>query len=90
LTKTIFDLERGELLASASHGRVAGAATYAYLAAQPNRGIIEDQHQISGSASLQVNSSWRVAGSVQYDLEQSHILVTARAFNMSATVWASV
>ncbi|MBO6674713.1 MAG: LPS-assembly protein LptD [Rhizobiales bacterium] len=69
-----FDLERGELLASASHGRVAGAATYAYLAAQPNRGINDDQHQISGSASLQVNSSWRVAGSVQYDLERSHIL----------------
>lgn len=69
-----FSLERGELIASASHGRVAGSAAYAYLAAQPNRGINEDQHQITGSASLQVNSSWRVAGSFQYDLEQSHIL----------------
>ncbi len=69
-----FDLERGELIASASHGRVGGSATYAYLAAQPNRGINEDQHQISGTASLQVNSSWRVAGSFQYDLEDSNVL----------------
>jgi hypothetical protein len=74
-------LERGELVASASNGRVAGAATYAYLAAQPNRGINTDQHQISGTASVAWSmSSWRLAGSMQYDLEQSPSLATARAF----------
>jgi LPS-assembly protein len=69
-----FNLERGELVAAAAHGRVAGSATYAYLAAQPNRGINQDQHQIAGTASLQVNDGWRVAGSLQYDLEQSTVL----------------
>lgn len=69
-----FSLERGELVAAASHGRVSGSATYAYLAAQPNRGINEDEHQITGTAALQVNDGWRIAGSLQYDLEDSHVL----------------
>eukprot|EP00752_Nemacystus_decipiens_P019075 g17131.t1 len=67
-------LERGELIAAASHGRVSGSATYAYLAAQPNRGINADEHQITGTAAVQVNRGWRIAGSLQYDLEQSNIL----------------
>ena len=67
-------LERGELVAAASNGRVTGSATYAYLAAQPNRGINTDQHQISGTASVMVNDGWRLAGSMQYDLEQSALL----------------
>lgn len=69
-----FSLERGELIAAASHGRVSGSATYAYLAAQPNRGINEDEHQITGTAALQVNDGWRIAGSLQYDLEERHVL----------------
>jgi LPS-assembly protein len=69
-----FSLERGELIAAASQGRFSGSATYAYLAAQPNRGINQDAHQISGTAAVQVNNGWRIAGSLRYDLEQSHVL----------------
>lgn len=69
-----FSLERGELIAAASHGRVSGSATYGYLAAQPNRGITQDEHQITGTAAVQVNDGWRIAGSLRYDLEQSHLM----------------
>lgn len=69
-----FSLERGELIAAASHGRVSGSATYGYLAAQPNRGIDQDEHQITGTAAIQVNDGWRIAGSLRYDLEQSHLM----------------
>lgn len=69
-----FSLRRGELIAAASQGRFSGSATYAYLAAQPNRGINQDAHQVSGTAAVQVNNGWRIAGSLRYDLEQSHVL----------------
>ncbi|GAB5511486.1 MAG: LPS-assembly protein LptD [Hyphomicrobiales bacterium] len=69
-----FSLERGELIAAASQGRFSGSATYAYLAAQPNRGINEEEHQVTGTAAVQVNDGWRIAGNLRYDLEQSRVL----------------
>ncbi len=67
-------LRRGEFIASASHGRVSGSATYAYLAAQPNRGMLMDQHQVFGTTSVRVDDNWQVVGSVAYDINQSDVL----------------
>ncbi|MEM1283817.1 MAG: LPS-assembly protein LptD [Pseudomonadota bacterium] len=69
-----FTLERGEIIAAAAHGPLSVSTTYAYLAERPDAGVQDDQHQISGTAAWQVNNGWRVAGSVQYDLEETQLL----------------
>lgn len=67
-------LRRGELVGAARLGRVSASLTYAYLDAQPNRGMNDEQHQVSGTAALQLNEEWRITGSLNYDLEANHLL----------------
>lgn len=69
-----FTVERGEFIAAAAHGPLSVSATYAYLAERPDAGVQDDQHQISGTAAWQVSNGWRLAGSVQYDLEETQLL----------------
>lgn len=69
-----FSIERGEVIAAASHGPVSSSVTYAYIAEQPGRGYPDEQHQIRAAAALNVTDEWRLSGSLQYDIENSDLL----------------
>lgn len=72
--ETDFSLRRGEVISAAAVDRVSGSLTYGYLAAQPARGLNDDQHQITGTAAVRVTDTWRISGSLRYDLDENHVL----------------
>lgn len=69
-----FNLERGEIIAAVNEDPISGSLVYSYLAAQPGRGVNQDIQQITGTAALQLNENWRVAGSLRFDLEENEAL----------------
>ena len=67
-------LERGEFIGSANVYGVSTTATYAFLAAQPERGINEDHQGVFGSVAFNVTDHWRVASSVRYDIDDTQLM----------------
>ncbi|MBJ3776671.1 LPS-assembly protein LptD [Acuticoccus mangrovi] len=71
-----FDLQRAELSASARAGPLSSRVVYAFLAKQPDLGVVDDREEIHGSASLQVLKRVRVFGQMRYDLQDRDIIRT--------------
>jgi LPS-assembly protein len=69
-----FDVERAELAAAALAGPLATRVVYAYLAEQPDIGIIDDREEVQGSASLRVTDRVRVFGLMRYDIVDEEII----------------
>ncbi|MBV6658864.1 MAG: LPS-assembly protein LptD [Devosiaceae bacterium] len=72
--KDDFSLERAEVIAAGAYDRLSASLAYAYLGEQTDRGINEGTHQITGTAAVQLDQNWRVAGSLRYDIENSDVL----------------
>ncbi len=69
-----FSLERGEVRASAALDDVQVSGIYGYLAAQPNRGRLDEHHGVFGSLAFNITDSWRASGSVRYDIDDSQVM----------------
>lgn len=69
-----FDLERAEVAAAALTGPLASRVVYAYLAEQPDIGILDDRQEVQASASLRVLDRVRVFGLVRYDMIDEELI----------------
>lgn len=69
-----FSLERGEVRGSLSIDHVQASAIYGYLAAQPNRGRMDEHHGVFGSLGFNLNEGWRATGSVRYDIDDEQVM----------------
>lgn len=69
-----FNLERAEVAAAALTGPLASRVVYAYLAEQPDIGILDDRQEVQGSASLRVFDRVRVFGLLRYDIVDEEII----------------
>lgn len=63
------DIERAEVQAAARTGPISTRVVYAFLAAQPDLGLVDDREEIHGSTSVRVLDRLRVFGQLRYDLE---------------------
>ncbi|MFK4823999.1 LPS-assembly protein LptD [Paenochrobactrum sp. BZR 588] len=69
-----FSLERGEIEAQQSWSRLTIGARYAFIAAQPNYGYIDDRQELTMSASTKLNENWRMFGRGTYELVSSTLV----------------
>ena len=61
-------IARSELGASYTSTLFSATANYAYIAASPTLGVLQDQQQVSGSLSLPVADYWTVSGNAAWDI----------------------
>lgn len=78
-TQALFDnrdlsLDRTEVQVSGRSGPVSSKVIYAFLRKQPELGIVEDQQEVQGAASLQVLEQLRLFGQLRYDLENREVI----------------
>ncbi len=66
-----FDLNRGEVGATAAYGRSHATAAFTYLRRQPDIGIEDDRREMTGAATLGLSQHWSVSGSLIYDVENT-------------------
>ncbi|RAI00259.1 LPS-assembly protein LptD [Acuticoccus sediminis] len=67
-------LERAEVSASARTGPLSTRLVYAFLAAQPDLGLVDDRSEIHGAASLRLFDRVRLFGQMRYDLEDKDVI----------------
>jgi LPS-assembly protein len=68
------DLTRTEVQASGKAGPLSATATYAFLREEPALGLLRNQQEIQGAASLQVLDRVRVFGQMRYDIETDSVI----------------
>lgn len=69
-----FKLRRAEIAASARTGPLSTQLVYAFLAKQPDLGLIDDREEVYGGASLRVLDRVRLFGNLRIDLEDSDVI----------------
>ncbi len=69
-----FGVERAEVSAGGRYGPASTVLSYAYLAERPDAGIDQQREELVGSLNLNLQDSWRVFGSLRYDLVNENIV----------------
>ncbi|WP_420393318.1 LPS-assembly protein LptD [Acuticoccus sp.] len=69
-----FEVERAEVAASTRTGPLSTRLVYAFLAAQPDLGLVDDRSEVHGAASLRVFDQVRVFGQLRYDLQDKDVI----------------
>lgn len=68
------DLERAEVSASARSGPLSSRIVYAFLAAQPDLGIVDEREEVQTAASLRVFPRMRLFGQLRYDIQNRDLV----------------
>lgn len=68
------DVNRADVMAGVTVGRLDTAVTYSLIGAQPIYSFPEDRHQVTTSASLKVTDEIRTFGSISYDIENEAVI----------------
>ncbi len=79
-SKDDFSIQRGELEARQDWSRISVSGQYAYIAPQPAYGYSHLREEITGSASVKLNTNWRVFGSTTYDLVSETLVKASSGF----------
>lgn len=70
-----FAVRRAEIAAQMSFAKdTSGSVQYAFIAARPEYGYLEDRHEVTLSSNVRLNENWRVYGSGTYDIVSTQLV----------------